>query len=193
MESTAKQVAPAGRPAAENSWDAFVDWYGRSILDWFRASALSTKDADVLVREIMQLLAREFAKVASEPKLKFRGWLQYAIHAAWCKLMERCVGDGGKSQNSPVVALLLSVEAHDNFMKAMDAECTIQRRREVLPRIQALADPADWEAFYFVALERNSPAEAAEQIVCSEFAVRIGMHRVDSLLQQELQKIEEAC
>jgi DNA-directed RNA polymerase specialized sigma24 family protein len=131
--------------------------------------------------------------VASEPKLKFRGWLQYAIHAAWCKLMERRVGDGGKSQNSPAVSLLLSVEAHDNFMKAMDAECTNQRRREVLPRIQTLCDPSDWEAFYFVALAGNSPAEAAEQMECSEFAVRIGMHRVDSLLQQELQKIEEAC
>ncbi len=193
METIAKQVAPAVRPAAESSWDGFVDWYGRCILDWFRQSELPRADADALARDLMRLLAREFTPVLSEPTLRFRGWLQYAAHSAWCKLMEGRVGDSGKSKCSPVVSLLLSVDAHDSLMKALDAECSNQRRREALPRIQAAADGTDWEAFYLVALEGNSPAEAAEQMDCSEVAVRVGAHRVHAMLQQELQRLEEAC
>jgi DNA-directed RNA polymerase specialized sigma24 family protein len=193
MERAVNQTPPVFRPMAESTWDAFVDWYGRSILDWFRLSGLSQADADGLARELMKLLAREFAQISSEPTLRFRAWLQYAAHDVWCKLMEGRVGDGKSGRDSPVVTKLLCVDAHDAFLKAMDDECTSQRRREVLPRVQAAADEWDWEAFYLLALEGNTPTEAAEQMECSEIAVRAGAHRVHKMLQEELQKLEDAC
>jgi DNA-directed RNA polymerase specialized sigma24 family protein len=193
MEQTANQIAQPVRPPAENSWDAFVDWYGRSILDWFRQSGLTQADADALVRGLMPHLAREFRQIAKEPTLRFRSWLQFAAHDAWCKLMDGRVADGASGKDSPAVTQLLSVEKHDAFLKAMDAECTSQRRREVLPRAQASVDAPDWEAFYLVALEGDSIGEAAEQMQCSEIAVRAGAFRVARWLRQELQKLEDAC
>ncbi len=194
MEQAAKPFSPlAVRPRPESGWDAFVDWYGRAILDWFRQTKLNQSEADNLVRGLMQHFAREFAKVSSEPSLRFRAWLQYAAHAAWCKLMDEWMSKNDKERASPIVAFLLSVDAHDEFLKAIDAECFSQRRREVLPIVQTRADTADWEAFYLVVLDGQTVQDAAEQMECSEIAVYASMRRVDKMLQQELQKLEENC
>ncbi len=180
------------RPASESDWGQFVDAYGRAILDWLRQTGLATAEADVLTRHLLQFMAREFGQIARERDVRFRAWLNYAAHAAWCGLMETRVDDLGGEQ-SPALALLLSVEAHDTFVAMLDAECSHQRRREVLPRVQPQAEPADWEAFYLVVLEGVPVPEVATRLNCTELAAHAALYRVGKLLRQEMQTLEEKC
>jgi DNA-directed RNA polymerase specialized sigma24 family protein len=188
----AAATPPAARPPAESDWGAFVDAYGRALLDWLRGRDLPRADMDWLVKHLLHGIGREFTPIIGEPSVRFRAWLQYATHTAWCKLMEGSTGVG-HGQSGPVTALLMSMEAHDALLKAMDNECNHQRRREVLPRVQPQLEPADWEAFYAVVLENQSPAEVAAQMEGSELAVHAAVHRVNCLLQAELHRLEETC
>src|SRR5687768_15098138 len=86
---------PPARPLSESDWGAFVDAYGRATLDWLRQSGLSTTEAETLTRELMRQMRREFNQIANEPNVRFRAWLNYAGHAAWCRLMETRVDDLG--------------------------------------------------------------------------------------------------
>ena len=184
--------AAAARPASESDWGAFVDAYGRAMLDWLRQSGLSNAESEALTRNLLQLMAREFRQVVREANFRFRAWLNYAAHAAWCRLMETQVDESG-ADPSPALALLLSVEAHDAFLKAMDAECSHQRRCEVLPRVRPQADPADWEAFYLAVLEGVGVEEVATRLRSAELAVHAAVYRVGKLLRQELHALEERC
>lgn len=188
--ATAPPPTGPARLTSEADWSAFVDVYGRAVLDWFRQADVSLVEADELTREVLELLAREFLQIANAPDIRFRAWLQYAGHAVWCKLMEERVGDGERP-GSNLVNLLLSVEAHDHFLKMLDTECSKQRRREALIRVQPQADPADWEAFYLTVLEGQSPVEVAAHLQASELAVRAAMFRVRRLLAQVLKELED--
>src|SRR5262245_32293012 len=163
MEATVSMPSPT-RPPAESSWPAFVASYGRAILEWFRQSGLPAAETESLVRDLMQWLGREFIQVSAESALRFRPWLQYAGHLAWCKVMESRVDSTGKENATPEQNLLLSEDSHDSFLKSLEDECTHQRRCEVLPRVQAAADATDWELFYGVVLEQIPDTEVAAQV-----------------------------
>jgi len=191
MEPVAALPPIATRPAAESNAGAFVEAYGFALLAWFRGGDLQRDEADALARDLLQMMVREFAVIAAEPAARFRGWLQYAGHKAWCRLMEERVESAGGSPASDGANVLLSVEAHDIFLKSLDAECWVQRRREALNRVRDRADPADWEAFSLAILDGQSPADVAEVLQGSELAVHAASFRVRRLLGEELRVIEE--
>ncbi len=191
MEPVAATSPPSpARPLSESDWGAFVDAYGRASLDWLRQSGLSSAEAEALTRDLMSHIRREFGQIVNEPNVRFRAWLNYAGHAAWCRLMDTGVDDLGEDQ-SPTLTMLLSVEAHDAFLKMLDSECSHRRRREILPRIQPLAEPADWEAFYLAVLEDVPMAEIAARLHSTELAAHAAVYRVGKLLRQELAALEE--
>jgi hypothetical protein len=190
MDATVTMPPPT-RPPAESNWPVFAATYGRAILDWFRQAELSPPQIESLVRDLMQWFGREFPQVSAEPSLKFRPWLQYAGHAAWCRLMESRVNAVGKDNATPEQNLLLSEASHDSFLKALEAECSHQRRREVLPRVQASADPTDWEVFYGVVLEGIPESDVAAQVQGTKRSVRAAVFRVYRTLEDELKRVEE--
>jgi DNA-directed RNA polymerase specialized sigma24 family protein len=189
MESMTQSPPVAPRLPAETDWGAFVDSYGRALLEWLRLRELPPAEVEALARDFLHVMAREFVPIAADPALRFRAWLQYAARLAWSKLSEGHSDD----EQSPKLSLLRSAEAQEACLKALDAECSHQRRRDVLLRAQSLADPADWEAFYLVVLAEQSVAEAAERMDCSELAVYSAVHRVQVVLKQELTKLEVTC
>ncbi|HEV3145280.1 MAG TPA: hypothetical protein VGZ47_15420 [Gemmataceae bacterium] len=180
---------PPARPATETDWPAFIDCYGRVILTWFRQSSLPTEEVPIIVREFLMGVHREFCAVINEPALKFRSWLQFAAHASWCDVLEKRTDEQGEA-DAPV-ALLTSVEAHDQFLKALDAECTRQRRREALRRVELSADAADWEAFSMAVLDQQPMADVAAAFECDDSAIRAALYRVRSRLEQECVRMEE--
>jgi hypothetical protein len=98
---------------------------------------------------------------------------------------------GGKEKNASNLELLLTVEAHDRFLQALDAECGRQRRREVLVRVQATANEVDWEVFRRAILENKPIAEVAQGFQCKEIAVSAALYRVQRALAEEQKRVEE--
>lgn len=186
-ESTA---APLRRPDCEIVWEAFVETYGRLILNWSRDAGLDEGEAAQFAEKLLALLVSDFLRVTREPELRFRAWLKFIVHSAWCRLIESEVGNEGTSSRR-IVQLLLSVPAHDELLNRLDDECVLQRRRLVLPRVRALADPEDWEAFYRVILEGQPVEEAAQEMERGELVVRAAVYRVAQRLNQELKNCHE--
>ncbi len=185
-------MPPPTRPPSETNWPAFVDIYGRTILDWFRRTGVPASDVESLVQDLVGYLNREFARMRGDPGIKFRLWLQFAGRAAWGGLIRTNVTAANPNQPSPLNELLLSESAHRSFLDALDGECSHQRRREVLPRIQAIARAADWDAFYRVKLEGLDESKVAEQTDASLRSVRAAVFRVFRSLEGELKRIEES-
>jgi DNA-directed RNA polymerase specialized sigma24 family protein len=177
------------RPTAETDWPAFIDSYGRVALVWFRQSGLPLEELHAVMGDFMTALHREYRAVAEEPALKFRSWLQFAAHAAWCYVMENKTQ--GESDPSPKAALLASVEAHERFLSALDDECSRQRRAEALRRVHPEVEGADWEAFSLAVLQQKPLAEVASDFQCDDSAIRAALYRVRSRLQKEYLRMEE--
>ncbi len=177
------------RALSETTWSAFVDAYGRAILEWFRQTGLPTSDVHSLVRELIAQLATDFAEAVKNPEFRFRPWLQFAAHGAWCRLAEG-LGSASADDSSSHVTLLLSPEAHEAFLQALDSECSHLRRREILERIPELAHPKDWEAFARTVLDGLSPDAVATAMVSDELAVRAGAFRVYWALEQEFRAVD---
>jgi hypothetical protein len=91
----------------------------------------------------------------------------------------------------PMAALLISLEAHDRFLKALDDECSRQRRCAALARIQPVGEPADWQAVAMVVFEQQSLAEVAERFQCQDSAIRAALYRVRARLHEEYLRLEE--
>jgi DNA-directed RNA polymerase specialized sigma24 family protein len=177
------------RPLAETDWPAFIDTYGRVALAWFRQSDLPPEQVHSVVADFLTALHREYRAVADEPALKFRSWLQFAAHAAWCHVLDNKTE--GEKDTSPKATLLVSVEAHDAFLQALDAECSRQRRAEALRRIQPDIDAADWEAFSQAVLQQKPLADVAAEFQCQDSAIRAAVYRVRMRLHAEYLRIEE--
>jgi hypothetical protein len=161
------------------------------ILEWFHLTELPPTEVHSVVRDILTSLYGEFATVSRSADLKFRSWLQFAAHAAWCQLMESRVEAGGDELAQSNLALLLSVEAHDGFLKTLDAECDRQRRGEVLHRVKPIVPQGDWEAFFRVILQNQPVTEAAHDLQCKPTAVCFALFRVQNALHSELARLEE--
>jgi DNA-directed RNA polymerase specialized sigma24 family protein len=177
------------RPTAETDWPSFINSYGRVTLAWFRQSGIPLNDIQSVVGDFLTALYREYLAVAAEPALKFRSWLQFAAHTAWCDVLENKTQ--GESDTSPKAALLVSTEAHDQFLNALDAECSRQRRAEALRRVQPEVDSADWEAFAQTVLQQRPLADVAAEFQCDDSAIRAALYRVRSRLRQEYLRMEE--
>lgn len=161
-------TAPPTRPLAETSWPAFVETYGRAILQWFRDSGLPAEVIGRMLPQLLRSLRGDFAHLPGE----FRPWLQRAGASAWNQL-----------EFEPT--------RRDQFLQALDAECWHQRRRDVLPRVQARANARDWEMFYGVVLGEIPEAEVAAHTQTSPRLVRTAVFRIYRLLEDELQCLEE--
>jgi DNA-directed RNA polymerase specialized sigma24 family protein len=183
---------PATRPSAEADWPNFVDAFGRSILEWVRQSGLPAADVELLTQELLRSLHRGFVQRKIDPGAKFRSWLQEAGRTAWGELIRTRATSANWEQASPINALVLDESAHAEFLTALDAACSHQRRLETLSRVQPAADPTDWDVFYRVVLQGSPEAEVAAAANGTRHSVRAAVFRVYRLLEDEFQRIEES-
>ncbi len=186
----APPLPPPQRLLVESEWGAFVDTFGRVMLEWSQRAGLTLEEAADFTGAMLELIVAEFRRVAGDPELRFRPWLKYVTHAAWCKLMEALVGDG-ESEPTPIVRLLVSIDAHDELLRVLDEESVFQRRRAILPRIRMATDSTEWEAFYRSVLEGLSPSDVAAMMQTSDLAVHAAIHRVGHQLEDELRRWNE--
>jgi len=184
-------TSPSERPGSESDWPSFVDAYGRVVTAWFRQTGLPATDVQRIIRTLFVYFHKEFVAVEKEPDLRFRAWLQYAGHTSWCRAVEILVEEHGEDSNSPMIPLLLSVQAHDSFLHMLDAECSRWRRRELLIRVQALVGETDWECFYATVLEGRPIDDVAEANGLNQFGVRAAAQRVQQLLDDNYRQLEE--
>src|SRR5262249_50937715 len=158
------QVTLLGRlrsdPADAAAWGEFVEHYGPKIYAWCRRWNAQDADADDVTQTVLLKLAAKLRDFAYDPSRSFRSWLKTLTHHAWYDLQKAQQRPGRGSGDSEVQDLLGNVEARDDLVKDLEAECERQLLAEALPRVRERGAPPTWEAFRLTVLEGLAGAGA---------------------------------
>jgi RNA polymerase sigma-70 factor (ECF subfamily) len=175
----------------EAAWAEFVQRYGRQVYRWCRTRHLQEADAQDITQTVLVKLAAKMRSFEYDPARSFRAYLKTLAHYAWCDLLESRRQAGAGSGNTDVLRQLESVEARDDLVHHLRAEFDHEVLEEAMARVRQRVEPRTWEAFRLVALEGRPGAEVAAQLAMKVAAVYVAKGRVQKLLQEEVDRMEE--
>ena len=178
-------------PTNQAAWAEFVEHYGRRVYDWCRKWNLQEADAEDVTQTVLLKLADKMKTFSYDPTRSFRGWLKTVAHNAWVDFQESRARGGRGSGDSHVADLLDSVAARDDLMRSLEEQFDHELLEEASVRVRLRVAPQTWEAFRLTAVEGLSGAEASERIGMQVAQVYVAKRRVQNMLKEEIQKLEE--
>jgi RNA polymerase sigma-70 factor (ECF subfamily) len=178
-------------PTDQAAWSEFVDRYGCQVYAWCRQWGLQEADAEDVTQGVLADLARQMRTFTYRPSGRFRSWLRTIAHRAWCDFLDGRRAATTGSGDSRVLDLLHSVEARDDLLRHLDAECERELLQTAADRVRLRVQPATWEAFRLTAQEGLSGAEAAARLGVRVGAVFQAKSRVQRMIQEEVARLEE--
>jgi RNA polymerase sigma factor (sigma-70 family) len=174
-------------PAA---WEAFVERYGRKILSWCRRWGLQEADAENVTQEVLLKLAKNL-HTYDPSKGRFRAWLKTLAHNAWQDYLESYRRPGAGSGDTRVMEKIQSIAARDDLATALGDAFDLEMLELAQAIVQLRVQERTWKAFRLVAIEGFSGADAAAQTGMTADAVYVARDRVQKMLQEEIQKLEQ--
>jgi RNA polymerase sigma-70 factor (ECF subfamily) len=177
-------------PADQTAWAQFVDRYGGRIFAWCRQGNLQAADAEDVTQMVLTRLAQRMRTFAYDPAKSFRGWLWTLTRHAWSDFVEARGRGGRASGDSATEAALHLLPARDDLVARLEEQFDQEVLDEATARVQLRVDPATWEAFRLLALERLSGAETARRLGRTIAAVFKSRARVQNLLRDEVARLE---
>jgi RNA polymerase sigma-70 factor (ECF subfamily) len=177
-------------PTNQAVWSEFVEHYGGKIYGWCRKWNLQEADAQDVTQDVLVKLADKMKTFRYDPSGSFRAWLKTITRHAWQDFLDNRKRLVQGSGDSGVLTMLESVEAHDDLLKHLEEEFDREILEEAMLRVRLRVAPQTWEAFRLTTMEGLSGAEAAERIPMRATQVYVAKHRVQKLLQEEVQKLE---
>jgi len=177
-------------PADQTAWVQFTERYGRKIYAWCRLWNLQGADAEDLTQDVLLKLAEKMQTFVYDPAKSFRAWLKTVARHAWsdsCSGRKAAVAAGG----SQALELLHTVEAREDLVRRLEEEFDRELLDEAMARVRMRVRPQTWEAFERTALQGQSGAEAAQALGMKVATVFVARSKVQKMLQEELQKLED--
>ena len=178
-------------PADPDSWDEFVERYGRHIYRWCQHWKLQDADAEDLTQNILMKIFRTLPVFAYDPSRSFRGWLKTVAYRAWWdhKNRRQTQAAAGDSQ---VTQMILTLEARDDLAQKLDQAFDLELLEKAKARVRKRVAPHTWEAFRLLALERLPVDEVASRVKMQTAMVYVAKSKVQKMLQEEVAKLEQA-
>jgi RNA polymerase sigma-70 factor (ECF subfamily) len=177
-------------PPDQAAWAQFTERYGRKIYGWCRRWNLQEADAEDVTQNVLLRLAEKMQTFVYDPAKSFRAWLKtVARHACSDYWSDRKapVAAGG----SQAVELLQTVEAREDLVRRLEEEFDRELLDESMTRVRMRVTPRTWEAFERTALRGESGAEVAHALGMKVATVFVARSKVQKMLQEEMQKLEE--
>lgn len=191
--STSSSLLARVKTRQAEAWQQLVELYGPLVYQWCRLSSLQAEDAADVGQEVFVAVDRGIADFRRE-RLgdSFRGWLwtitRNKIRDHFRKNKDHAQAMGGSDSqqrlaeipDEPPTAIPTGGGCRDN---------SLERRALELLRI-TVADRT-WRAFLRVAIDRQTPADVAEELGMRVEAVYVAIHRVRRKLREELDGLME--
>jgi len=177
-------------PADQDAWAQFVERYGRRIFAWCRLGGLQEADAEDVTQMVLTRLAERMRTFTYDPSRSFRGWLRTLTRHAWSDFVEARQRGGRASGDSGTEAALHTVPARDELVTRLEEQFDQEILEEAAARVRLRIQPTTWEAFRLTAVEGMPGAEAARQLKQTVAAVFKAKNRVQSLLREEVTRLE---
>jgi RNA polymerase sigma-70 factor (ECF subfamily) len=93
--------------------------------------------------------------------------------------------------DSEVHELLLSIEAREDLLRKLEETFDHELLEAAKVRVRLRVAPHTWEAFRLVAFEGLPVAEVAARVQMPVAMVYVARSKVQKMLQEEIQKLEE--
>ena len=173
-----------------DAWERLCDLYMPLIFSWCRRAGIQGDDSADIVQEVFRAVFRGIAEFRYRRSGDtFRGWLRTVTRNKICDYFRH------ESRQPTAVG---GTEAHIRFMEVAeiepsdspDAGPVVTLIHRVLALIRPEFENTTWQAFWLVAVEDRSAAEAAEQLEMTVGAVRQAKYRVLRRLREELGDVE---
>jgi RNA polymerase sigma-70 factor (ECF subfamily) len=180
-------------PTDAQAWNEFVDHYGGKVLAWCRRWGLQEADAQDVTQAVLLKLAVRLRDFSYDPSRSFKAWLKTVARHAWQDFMDGRQRPGLGSGDTRVLEQLQSVEARDDLLRQLDEAFDRELLDEAVRRVRLRVEPQTWEAFRLTAEEGLSGAEAARRTGLRASHVYVARFRVQEMLRDEVQKLDQGA
>lgn len=181
--STPYSLLLAARDGKPEAWNRFVHLYGPVVYRWIRRTGLQSCDASDITQDVLMSVSKDLAKFdPTRAAVKFRAWL-------WT-ITRRRIADSYRNRpdeellGSAIADLaLLDEDSHPPTDATSDSQTVISR---ALAIHRDRFDTNSWNAFWATVVEGREPAEVADTLGISRWAVYKARARILQRLRSEL-------
>lgn len=167
------------------AWERFVTIFGGLLYDRLRFKGHSAEDSEDMVQEVFSKVQTSFRTFVRDGKEKlFRKWMNRVVDSVtidFVRKRRRQVQAGGGDAQARMEQVPDPIEG---LVETEDDRVMLLIR--TLETIKADFSPQVWQGFWMMRIEGKTSTETAEALGTTPGAVRIGTHRVDQRLKQEL-------
>jgi RNA polymerase sigma-70 factor (ECF subfamily) len=170
------------------AWVRLTRLYGPCVYRWARQAGLQATDAADIVQEVFRALALNLADFRHDrPADSFRGWLwtitrhKVLDRFRWLEAQPRAIGGSDFWHQTGQLPADLPAEPNE-----LPATTLGQVVRTALELVQGEFAAATWQAFWLSTVDQQPPAEVAQRLGVSPWAVYKARSRVLARLRQEL-------
>jgi RNA polymerase sigma factor (sigma-70 family) len=179
-------------PADPQAWKAFVHRYTPVVAAWCRRWKLQTADVQDVTQEVLLKLARHLGQFSYDPaKGRFRDWLIAVARNVWSDIRESRRRAGWGSGDPLVQQLLEEQVDGTGLLEALDQEFLAELYEEAKARVQLRVTRQTWQAFQLLVIEDWPGARVAAELHMKVAAVYVAKNRVQKMLQEEVQKLDQ--
>lgn len=176
-------------PTDATAWSAFVDRYGPRIFGWCRKWNLQQADAENVTQEVLVKLFEKIRLYKPE-RGSFRGWLKTVTQHAWSDYLQSQSRGGVGAGGSDYLSQFHTIQARDDLVQHLEAEFDREVLDAARTRVQLRVAANTWQAFVLLAIDGKSGAETAEQLGMTVSGVFVARKRVQTMLQEEVQRLQ---
>lgn len=174
-----------------DAWPEFVQTYGPRISHWCRGWGLQSTDAEDVKQDVMLAMARQMRSFEYDASLRFRSWLKTIAHRAWVDFLKSRSRAIAGSGSDSVQAILDSVETQEDFIEQIMQECDKGILEDAMLVIRRRVNENTWQAFQMTAIEGISAPHVATQLGMAITAVYKAKSRIQKLLKEEIEQIDQ--
>ncbi len=181
-EATKTRVSLLGRlrsdPHDEQSWNEFVEKYGKLLLVWCHRWGLPWQDAEDVVQNVLVELARLMREFRYDESGSFRGWLRTIAYRAWCDACRSKMKAKVQPKSEVYLEMLSSTAACHSFLEQMDLQARQDQLAAAMEVVKLRVEPHTWKAFELTALQGQSGEDVGRELGMNAATVYVAKSKV---------------
>lgn len=181
----------------QESWHDFFNTYWRLIYGAAVKAGLNDAEAQDVVQDTVIAVAKKIEDFKYDPALdSFKGWLLYLTRkriALHYRKRERDRGGAARDSNEMTLAELERIPdpAGVNLEEIWNQEWETSLADAALARVKEQVNPKQFQMFNFYVLKQWPVKDVARTLEVSIAQVYLAKHRISTLVQKEVKRLQQ--
>jgi RNA polymerase sigma factor (sigma-70 family) len=179
-------------PGDPQAWDLFIERYQPRIRHWCLSWGLQDSDADDVAQEVLVKLFAALGKFHYDPARSFRAWLKTVTQHAWSDFLAARRKDPGR-YSERIETIADSAQARSDLERQIEGAFDVELLDLAMHHVKKRVKDSTWEAFRLTALDGLTGVDAAGRLGIPVASVFVAKHRVQKMLQEEVQILKDGA